>query len=102
MEQPPDAAEGMLHEPTFLYSTLKTFLPCLCLSPIPRKSPGAGAVQGSNTEDQKEIKSLLSQSSGCANTHSWTQPRASTAREHGWEGKGGGEPSAKSSFDKQR
>lgn len=39
MEHSPNAAEGMLHGPTFLYSTFKTIPPCLCLSPIPGKSP---------------------------------------------------------------
>lgn len=81
MEHSPNAAEGTLLGPTILYSTFKLILPCLCLSPIPQKSPGCswlpGAVQSSSTEDQKEIKSLLSQSSGCANTHSWTQLQAS-------------------------
>lgn len=103
MEHSPNAAEGMLCGPSFLYFTLRTTLPCLCLSLSPRKSPLCswvpGAVQSSSAEDQKEIKSFLHQSCGCANTPSWTQLQPAQMGA-GWAGDPGA--SADISFDKQR
>lgn len=99
MEHSPNAAEGTLLGPTFLYSTFKLILPCLCLSPIPQKSPGCswlpGAVQSSSTEDQKGNKiTLIPELWLCKHT------QLDTAA--GQQGVGDGGASADISFDKQR